>query len=467
MKRGHCTECLSSDDKDFMCTKCDADKGYTLNAKGVCAFDCKSLKPAAKPAKPENVQDLNGQPWPEVCFQQESAHFFTIGDWGGVCNWDDNLCKPGVPGVLGNGMPNGAPGQPVPAPNRGSGYYTHFEANVQAMVKDRMVEVTEQLKAAGTPPKFIINVGDNFYPGGIDTHCGANKTGPSVKSRQFEQIWDQFYPAEKLENMEWWSVLGNHDYGGVCYVKGWDHQITYTWENERWVMPGQYWSRRVHFETFKVDFWFLDGNVFDVMHADNSMCSPASNPGKYCELTKYPNAPGTSPSECPLSGPTDAGACQQWFKDLWKKQYDWLTEQVPKSDADWQIVVNHYPASFALGEQQNYMVWSDWLEKAGVDLYISGHTHEQKVYYGGRHGGVDYGKAAWVITGGGGGISSEVVPLSSGEDDAYGFMDMEIDLNHIKITAYSHGGTEGKLIIRNQTTVTPIDLPKEHMVSFV
>ncbi|CAE7610107.1 unnamed protein product [Symbiodinium sp. CCMP2456] len=57
---------------------------------------------------------------------------------------------------------------------------------------------------------------------------------------------------------------------------------------------------------------------------------------------------------------------------------------------------------------------------------------------------------AWVITGGGGGVTAEMLPSNNGQDDAYGFMDMVISLEKIEITAISHGGVE-----RSKTTVYP------------
>merc|ERR1719387_867938 len=66
-------------------------------------------------------------------------------------------------------------------PNRPSNAYQALEANVQRMVKDRMVTRTNELKEKGSPPKFVVNVGDNFCPFFIDSHCCAED-----KSFQFE-----------------------------------------------------------------------------------------------------------------------------------------------------------------------------------------------------------------------------------------------------------------------------------------
>ncbi|CAJ1437016.1 unnamed protein product [Effrenium voratum] len=78
-----------------------------------------------------------------------------------------------------------------------------------------------------------------------------------------------------------------------------------------------------------------------------------------------------------------------------------------------------------------------------------------KVYYQRATGGADLEDTAWVITGGGGGVTAEMLPTSSGYDDAYGFMDMSISLNELEIAAISHGGVNGKYIERSRTKVAP------------
>lgn len=414
---------------------------------------CEQYDNLPKPPKPGNVMELNGKAWPDACFNVEVAHFFVIGDWGGLCNWGDNECKPGEAGDPGRNMPKGADNMPFAMPNRHGDHYVDLDPISQRLVKDRMVQRTSELASDG--PKFIINVGDNFYPGGIDLHCGNNVTGPTNHARQFDQVWHNFYPEDKLNNAEWWGVLGNHDYGGRCFIKGWDKQIEYTWQNPRWVMPAQFWSRKVHFAGFTADFYFIDGNIYDVMSSSSSTnpCQAAQNPGPLCDAAKLPPATGTDPGSCPNTGPSSPAACNAWFHDVWQKNYEWLVAEVPKSTADWQILVNHYPPAYNMPN----MIWNEWSHKTGIDLILTGHTHEQSVHYRDHAGGsgIDFGDTAWVISGGGGGISAVQVPNEDGLDDSYGFMDMEISKDSLKITAYSHGGTTGNLIIRNQTTVRP------------
>merc|ERR1711920_1088206 len=115
-----------------------------------------------------------------------------------------------------------------------------------------------------------------------------------------------------------------------------------------------------------------------------------------------------------------------------------------------------------------HIYWPSFAAQYGIDIVIAGHVHLQEVNYKtgqttsiGRVTGVDMGDVAWVVSGGGGGITSEglkeAAPTDDGNDDGYGFMDMEISLETIKITAISHGGKEGAYIVRNQTTIYPIE----------
>merc|ERR1712004_381680 len=58
------------------------------------------------------------------------------------------------------------------------------------------------------------------------------------------------------------------------------------------------------------------------------------------------------------------------------------------------------------------------------------------------------GGAAWVVSGGGGGITSEGLPRLYGDDDQYGFFDVTISKSEIKLEAISHSG-----IVRSTTVV--------------
>ncbi|CAK0830215.1 unnamed protein product [Prorocentrum cordatum] len=89
--------------------------------------------------------------------------FLVIGDWG----WDDN--------VHGN----------------------TYSSDCQKQIADLMAEEMERLGDV----KFIINVGDSFYPNGV-----TSKDDPA-----WETKWRARY-SEELRSVPWYSVYGNHDY---------------------------------------------------------------------------------------------------------------------------------------------------------------------------------------------------------------------------------------------------------------
>merc|ERR1712048_475962 len=102
---------------------------------------------------------------------------------------------------------------------------------------------------------------------------------------QFMTTYENIYNHSKLKDKEWMSVLGNHDYGGVCFNAGWPQQIWYTWNeasSKRWIMPGQYYSRQMTFGTgesaFTWDVFFIDTNIEDTAKdPDHDICSREGN----------------------------------------------------------------------------------------------------------------------------------------------------------------------------------------------
>jgi len=454
MKRGHCTQCMGNKVKTF-CKACSGNYSLDENATSpdlLCRFQCTAFVQQRPPSKPTNAQQHNGIEWPAICIEESVTRFFMIGDWGGVCGWNDNnKCLPDrKPDMCICGHDCGDKGKPCPMPNRAAATANAIDGVAQRLVSERMLARQKKLKEEGNPARFIVNVGDNFYPGGIDMHCGQEDH--SATSSQFQQIWKAMY-REDLQDLEWWSVLGNHDYGGVCYIKGWDQQIFFTWNDDKWVMPGQYWRRTVQLANFKADFFFIDGNIHDTgMDEDHDLCSKTHNPGSHCENEFYPG----DGANCAATGPHTQPECQEWFKKLWADNFQWLKAGLAASDADWQFVVNHYPATYNLGDGPSRVVWAKFLEPMGVDLYISGHTHEQTVYYGPKPDLPDFGKTAWVITGGGGGITTDQPARPDGDDDQYGFMEVALSLEWLNITAYSHGGLNNRTVIRSQHSVAPV-----------
>ncbi|CAE7259939.1 unnamed protein product, partial [Symbiodinium necroappetens] len=100
--------------------------------------------------------------------------------------------------------------------------------------------------------------------------------------------------------------------------------------------------------------------------------------------------------------------------------------------ADWQIIATHFPPEHGVDE------WRRLSKNYGVDLLLTAHRHVQEVHVDDEANLLK--PTAFVVSGGGGGITSEAIPSENGEDDQYGFMDLTVSKHEIKITAVSHGG---------------------------
>lgn len=368
---------------------------------------------------PAFATDLNGVAWPPLCLESRASyheeHFFIIGDWGGIS-------RPWIP--------------PLPADmtsSRGRPFVAGVDDNAQQLVANQM-----KMRAQVNMPRYVLNAGDNFYWGGITMDCGlpSNKT---VQTDQWEHVFERVYQGPGLDGVPWMGVLGNHDYGGYMFTAAWEQNIAYTWHHVppvhqgRWVTPALYWSRRVQHPMFTVDIFFTDSNVNDAFHPEHhpgtNMCSLEHNP---------PNA------SCGDHGPSSVWDCAGWFRRLWDEQVPWLSSGLAASDADWQFIVTHFPPDFQID------FWARLSERYGIDLIVGGHRHQEEVHYKDSFAGGILGDTAWVVAGGGGGVTSEGLPRVDGQDDMYGFMDVTISKDRFVIDAISHSG-----IIRSSTLVRP------------
>merc|ERR1711920_454766 len=102
--------------------------------------------------------------------------------------------------------------------------------------------------------------------------------------------------------------------------------------------------------------------------------------------------------------------------------------------------MGHYPPQYRQDD------WARLASENAIDLIVTGHRHEQVV----SNRDPAIGGAAWVVSGGGGGITSEHLPRVDGNDDQYGFFDVTISRSAIKLEGISHGG-----VLRSTTVVAP------------
>lgn len=349
---------------------------------------------------------LNGVRLPDTCIDRRNGGLhkvFVIGDWGGV--W--------------------SPKGPVPADHRAPDKFPEITRDFVTGVDDcAQQRVASQMaaRALTSNPDYILNVGDNFYWSGVDAHCGTPVT-QVTPSQQFKWVYEDVYKGPGLDGKPWLGVLGNHDYGGFKYTQAWDQAISYTWnqpEGGRWVTPAQFWRSRVIYPEFSVDYFFLDSNVWDTLKfvdPQHSICNHEHN---------------TDSDSCGAEGPTSSEDCPKWFKKLWEDQSTWFDDGLSNSQTEWQIVVTHFPPSFGAP------YWVNISRTFGIDLIVSGHNHNQELHHLEKTNA--FRPTAVIVSGGGGGITSQGKPDQDGRDTQYGFFELTLSRTEIKIQSFSHGG---------------------------
>jgi len=412
---------------------------------------------------PRTAMDYNGIALPTMTIRgTEPVHVVAIGDWGGLDGtlWANQVTPNGrarlithrwgaVPGpsVFPRSRWNAAHSERIcshdefvecfetkgePPCVDGCGYVHEVDSKPQLLVADQLKRY-----AVVNRPKYVLNVGDNFYWGGIERDCGFPMHAISPETRhQFDQIFEGVYSGAGLDGVPWLSVLGNHDWGGRVFNNGWDQQIAYTWASNRWVMPAPYFSQHVEYpdQGFSVDLIFIDSNAMDAKDpaedSEHNICSEKYNLGQ-----------GNNKQDATCAragGPSDVWSCKDWFWSFWRENQAFAEAQLKKSTADWQIIVTHFPCGHEIG-------WYRMLKaNLGLDLLVTGHRHDQELWAPGHPRFNDLGGLYCIVTGGGGGITSEATPVENdgnwyGEAQ-YGFYDLVIKKSGIDITSIDYAG---------------------------
>ena len=174
-------------------------------------------------------------------------------------------------------------------------------------------------KAVEGPIEFVRLLGDNFYWEGVD----------SVDDPQWDTKFERMYSYPSLQ-VPFYAVLGNHDHMGNPYA-----QVQYTGKSSRWKMPAGYYTFSVKIDgSVQAQFFALDTTSILYQRSDSI------------------------------------------------KQLQWLNEELRKSRAEWKIVYGHHPV-FSSGYYgiNKYMlkVLEPVLRKYRIDLYMSGHDHDQEL----------------------------------------------------------------------------------------
>jgi hypothetical protein len=347
------------------------------------------------------VTKFEGVAWPSFAVSESGSmggetHVFVVGDWGTLL--PNHLTAPNHrPRHSGNKCPEKCD-------------YVHGVDD-----KAQLLVAAQMKRLAGTSnPAYVLNPGDNFYWGGITQNCGGGSTSASGKTiGEFALVWQSVYGS--LTNIPWISALGNHDYGGYQFNMGWDQQIAYSHSNPNWVMPARYYSRLMHHPGYTMEYFIIDSNAMNAyppgQDPEHNICGEKHNP------------PGATCAA--VGGPSSLSDCYSWFWSTYRTQQAWLESKLAASSADWQVVVTH----------QNCFHDASWYQKLhaqhGLDLLVTGHRHAQEIH--------NVGKLPCIVSGGGGGVTSEGAPRGE-YNSQYGFFDLTMSKEKIKIELVNFNG---------------------------
>lgn len=183
---------------------------------------------------------------------------------------------------------------------------------------------------------FIVSVGDNFYPNGVQ----------STQDYHWISSFENVFTNPALYT-DWHVALGNHDYRGSVQA-----QIDYSNVSRRWNMPDRYYSK-----TFELE----DGEklLMVVMDTNPYIESYHKNPEKYVSVNEQ-----------------DTIAQKKWLIE---------TLDTKNPSIKWKIVVGHHPL-YSGGKRANDPdtksfedKFADLFDKYNVDAYICGHEHDLQI----------------------------------------------------------------------------------------
>jgi len=182
----------------------------------------------------------------------------------------------------------------------------------------RVVAALER-HARSESPAFVVLLGDNFYPRGVD----------APDSPRFRRDFEAAFPVASLA-VPFHVALGNHDHEGSV-----EAQLAHVSPTGRWHMPGAYYAFRAEAP---------DGATVDLFVLDTT-----------------PLAQRAVGSE---------------------RQLEWLASGLTASSADWRVVLGHHAivSGGMHGDNPTLRARLAPLLRGGlVDLYLSGHDHDLQV----------------------------------------------------------------------------------------
>ena len=208
-------------------------------------------------------------------------------------------------------------------------------------MNQRQVGLAMEQAARELGCRFVLSVGDNFYPDGVDSTSDAH----------WKLSYEQVYDGAHLQ-VPWYVALGNHDYHGSPQA-----QLDYARTSPRWRMP----SRHYKLDGVALGFAGMDLFCIDTTPLMSEFTEQRiSHEGQAADLTRA------------------------------REQLDWLGRELARSTAPWKLVYGHHTirSGGSVHGDTPEMVEQvlPILKQRGVQAYICGHDHDlQHIVNDGLH----------------------------------------------------------------------------------
>jgi len=254
-----------------------------------------------------------------------------------------------------------------------------FSNACQKEIAKAMVEKFDELGDV----KFIINVGDSFYPSGV---TGKNDS-------QWDTKWRNIYDA-KLRSVPWYSVYGNHDYRCDPCACSED--------------PLE--CAQVNGDESNLDYFYMPATSWFKYHPELDLEVVAMDTNQYVGSWNYKTL--TAPIDCFLT--KCIINCSKIIPSRAQESFRMFYDRMELSAARNMVVFSHYPTDYFAGPEPNFIAALSNNSKYHVE-YFGGHRHD-----------VDRASTAstapnnnWLVGGGGGwGCDGQKQGFVVGEIDA-------------------------------------------------
>ncbi len=256
--------------------------------------------------------------------------------------------------------------------------------NGESPQRDVAVQMGETARALDA--QFLLILGDNFYPAGVQ----------SVNDPQWRTSLENVYTAYPL-GVDWYVALGNHDYRGNPQA-----QVDYSSVSRRWRMPSRYYSVKKEIAPgVSAEFLIIDTSPFIKEYRK--------------DLDKY-HVAGTDTA----------------------KQRRWIDSTLKVSKAKWKFIVGHHNVysggkRTVLEDMEQLLVPT--MKKYGVTAYICGHEHHLE------HIQKEAGGPHFFISGAGAEANSaEAIPGTKFVNAGPGFMAMSLAADSLMVQVVNEKG---------------------------